>query len=180
MRLPVTYLGLGSGALDLVPVRARARLQAAEVVLADDAPRLRAWNAAPQEARGLNAAEIVAVLRKAYAAGYYAMACPGFEPVATIALAGAQIGAMAGEAAVNAIWANKLAEIEDPAERAAFIAERSTELDQELDALRLASDLLIDTVVEPEQLRDELRRRLDATADWERQGPGRHHGVFPV
>jgi acetyl-CoA carboxylase carboxyltransferase component len=120
------------------------------------------------------------VLRKAYAAGYYAMCGPGFEPVATIALAGAQIGAMAGEAAVNAIWANKLAEIEDPDERAAFIRERSAELDEELDALRLASDLLIDTVVKPEELRDELRRRLDATADWERQGPGRHHGAFPV
>jgi acetyl-CoA carboxylase carboxyltransferase component len=120
------------------------------------------------------------VLRKAYAAGYYAMCGPGFEPVATIALAGAQIGAMAGEAAVNAIWANKLAEIEDPEERAAFIRQRSAELDEELDALRLASDLLIDTVVQPEELRDELRRRLEATADWERRGPGRHHGAFPV
>lgn len=120
------------------------------------------------------------VLRKAYAAGYYAMCCPGFEPVATIALAGAQIGAMAGEAAVNAIWANRLAALEDPGERAAFIRERSAELDQELDAMRLASDLLIDSVVQPEELRDELRRRLEATTDWERQGPGRHHGNFPV
>jgi acetyl-CoA carboxylase carboxyltransferase component len=120
------------------------------------------------------------VLRKAYAAGYYAMCCPGFEPVATIALTGAQIGAMAGEAAVNAIWANRLAAIEDPDERAAFIRERSAELDEELDALRLASDLLIDAVVPPVELRDELRRRIAATADWERQGPGRHHGTFPV
>lgn len=120
------------------------------------------------------------VLRKAYAAGYYAMCGPGFEPVATIALAGAQIGAMAGEAAVNAIWANRLAEIEDPDERAAFIRDRSAELDEELDALRLASDLLIDTVVQPGELREELRRRLDAADGWERRGPGRHHGVFPV
>ncbi len=120
------------------------------------------------------------VLRKAYAAGYYAMASPGFEPVATIALAGAQIGAMAGEAAVNAIWANRLAEIEDPEERAAFVAERSAELDRELDSLRLASDLLIDAVVAPEELREELRRRLAACAHWERRDPGRHHGVFPV
>jgi acetyl-CoA carboxylase carboxyltransferase component len=120
------------------------------------------------------------VLRKAYAAGYYAMACPGFEPVATIALAGAQIGAMAGEAAVNAIWANRLAAIEDPAERAAFVAEHSAELDRELDALRLASDLLIDAVVLPEELPGELRRRLAAADGWERQEPGRHHGAFPV
>jgi acetyl-CoA carboxylase carboxyltransferase component len=120
------------------------------------------------------------VLRKAYAAGYYAMCSPGFEPVATIALAGAQIGAMAGEAAVNAIWANRLAAIEDPEERAAFVRERSAELDQELDAMRLASDLLIDAVVQPVELREELRRRLDAASGWERRAPGRHHGVFPV
>ena len=67
------------------------------------------------------------VLRKAFAAGYYAMSSPGFEPRATIALEGAQIGAMAGEAAVNAVWANRVEAIEDPEERAAFVAERVAE-----------------------------------------------------
>jgi len=120
------------------------------------------------------------VLRKAFAAGYYAMSCPGFEPRATIALADAQIGAMAGEAAVNAVWANKIEAIEDEAERASFIAERAADHDAELAATRLASELLIEAVVEPEALRGELELRLAAAAGWQRPVPNRHHGAFPV
>jgi acetyl-CoA carboxylase carboxyltransferase component len=120
------------------------------------------------------------VLRKAFAAGYYAMSCPGFEPRATIALDGAQIGAMAGEAAVNAVWAPKLAELEDPAQREAFVAEHVRAFEAELDALRLASELLIEAVVQGHELRAELIRRLVACEDWQRPAPGRHHGAFPV
>ncbi|HET7444229.1 MAG TPA: carboxyl transferase domain-containing protein [Solirubrobacterales bacterium] len=120
------------------------------------------------------------VLRKAFAAGYYAMSSPGFEPRATIALEGAQIGAMAGEAAVNAVWANRIEAIEDPEERRAFIAERVAEYEPELDAIRLASELLIEAVVRPEQLRGELQRRLADAAGWQRRPPERHHGSFPV
>jgi acetyl-CoA carboxylase carboxyltransferase component len=120
------------------------------------------------------------VLRKAFAAGYYAMSSPGFEPRATIALSGSQIGAMAGEAAVNAVWANHIEAISDPAERRAFVAERVAEFEAELDALRLASELLIETVIEPPQLRAELERRLADAEGWERSPARRHHGAFPV
>lgn len=120
------------------------------------------------------------VLRKAFAAGYYAMSCPGFEPRATIALAGAQIGAMAGEAAVNAVWANTIAGIEDADERSAFIAERRAKLDEELDAIGLASELLVEAVIPPEELRAELAGRLAAAEGWTRRPAGRHHGAFPV
>jgi acetyl-CoA carboxylase carboxyltransferase component len=120
------------------------------------------------------------VVRKAFAAGFYAMSSPGFEPRATIALAGAQIGAMAGEAAVNAVWANHLERIADADEREQFIAERRDAIDAELDAVRLASELHIDAVVDPEDLRAELERRLADCEGWERRPPGRHHGAFPV
>jgi acetyl-CoA carboxylase carboxyltransferase component len=120
------------------------------------------------------------VLRKAFAAGYYAMCSPGFEPRATIALDGAKIGAMAGEAAVNAVWANHIAAIEDPAERQAFIDERVEQIEDELDAIRLASELLIDAVIDRSQLRTELELRLGATDGWERTVDRRHHGAFPV
>jgi acetyl-CoA carboxylase carboxyltransferase component len=120
------------------------------------------------------------VLRKAFAAGYYAMSSPGFEPRATIALQGAQIGAMAGEAAINAVHAKRIEAIEDPEERRQFVAERVAEYEPELDAVRLASELLIETVIEPAQLRGELERRLAAAADGIRRPPGRHHGSFPV
>ena len=41
---------------------------------------------------------LTVVMRKAYAAGYYAMCCPGFEPRATLALPTATIGTMSPEA----------------------------------------------------------------------------------
>src|SRR5207248_5820818 len=64
------------------------------------------------------------IVRKAYGAGLYAMAGPGFEPDATMALPTAKIAVMGPEAAVNAVFANKIAEIEDPAERERFVTER--------------------------------------------------------
>jgi hypothetical protein len=52
------------------------------------------------------------VVRKAYGAGLYAMGGPGFGPDATIALPTARIAVMGPEAAVNAVYANKIAEVE--------------------------------------------------------------------
>ena len=131
----------------------------------------------------MSAAEVprfTVILRKAYAAGYYAMCSPGFEPRATIALAGAQIGAMSAEAAVGAVYAKQVEAIEGADERAAFIATRQQEYAVDLDLLRLASDLHVDAVVAAEELRDELARRLDAAQGWERETPRRHHSVAPV
>ena len=58
--------------------------------------------------------KICVVVRKAYGAGLYAMAGPGFEPDATIALPTAKIAVMGADAAVNAVYFNKLAAIDDP------------------------------------------------------------------
>src|SRR5699024_4502557 len=53
--------------------------------------------------------KISVVVRKAYGAGLYAMAGPAFEPDACIALPTAEIAVMGPEAAVNAVYANKIA-----------------------------------------------------------------------
>ncbi len=120
------------------------------------------------------------VLRKAYAAGFYAMCAPGFEPRATLALPTASIGTMSAEASVNAVYANKIAAIGDPAERAAFAAERRAEQEADFNLLRMASELIVDAVVEPAALRAELAGRLRAVDGWERPAPQRHHVVSPV
>src|ERR1700722_9689220 len=91
------------------------------------------------------------ILRKSYAAGYYAMCAPGFEPRASLALPGATIGPMAAGASVNAMYAKKIAEIADPSARAAFVAARTAEQQADLRLLRVAADLVVDTVVEPER-----------------------------
>src|SRR5256885_2293251 len=82
-------------------------------------------------------------------------------PAGCIALPAAQIAVMGPEAAVNAVYANRIAAIEDPDERAAFVAERRAEYEADVDLLRLASDLVVDAVVEPERLRAELVSRLE-------------------
>lgn len=120
------------------------------------------------------------VLRKAYAAGFYAMCAPGFEPRATLALPGATIGTMAAEASVNAMYAGKIAEITDAGEREAYVAARVAEQRREVDLVRMASDLVVDAVVDPEALRDELVARLGDARGWQRSAAGRHHHVSPV
>ena len=124
--------------------------------------------------------KVSVILRKAYGAGLYAMAGPAFGSDAVIALPSAKIAVMGPDAAVNAVYANKIAAIEDEGERAAYVARLRDEYEADVDLLRLAADLVIDAVVEPEQLRDELLRRLALASSKDRHFSDRHHGVPPV
>ncbi len=124
--------------------------------------------------------KICVVVRKAYGAGLYAMAGPGFEPDATLALPTAKIAVMGAEAAVNAVYYNKLAAIADPAAREAETARLRAEYDADIDVLRLASELVVDDVVPPAELRGELIRRFAAAAGKDRSFSRRRHGVTPV
>jgi acetyl-CoA carboxylase carboxyltransferase component len=124
--------------------------------------------------------QVSVVLRKAYGAGLYAMAGPGFGPDACLALPTARIAVMGPEAAVNAVYANKIAAIDDEDERSEFVARMRTEYETDVDLLRLASDLVIDAIVEPEDLRHQLVTRLAAAAGRDRTFSARRHGVPPV
>ena len=120
------------------------------------------------------------VVRKAYGAGLYAMAGPGFEPDATIALPTARIAVMGPEPAVNAVFFNKIQAIEDPEERAAFVAQKRLEYEEDIDIFRLASENIVDAVVAADDLRAELVNRLDRAARKDRHFSERRHGVPPV
>lgn len=125
-------------------------------------------------------AKVSVIVRKAYGAGLYAMAGPGFEPDACLALPTAEIAVMGPEAAVNAVYAKKIAEIADPVTREEFVAERRREYEQDVDLLRLASDLVLDAVVVPEDLRGELIGRIATATGRDRRFSERRHGVPPV
>ena len=71
---------------------------------------------------------------------------------------------MGPEAAVNAVFANKIAAIEDPDEREAFILEQRRIYEEDVDLLRLGSELVIDAVVQWGDLRTEITRRLTRAA----------------
>ena len=124
--------------------------------------------------------KISVIVRKAYGAGLYAMCGPAFDPVATIALPSAKIAVMGPEAAVNAVFANKIAAIADDAEREAFVAEQRRIYEEDVDLLRLASELVIDGIVEWPELRDEVHHRLTRAAGKDRTFSSRRHGVPPV
>jgi acetyl-CoA carboxylase carboxyltransferase component len=124
--------------------------------------------------------KISVIVRKAYGAGLYAMSGPAFEPEATIALPTAKIAVMGPEAAVNAVFANKIAAIADDAEREAFVAEQREIYEEDVDLLRLAAELVIDAVVDWGDLRLEILRRLRRAAGKTRFFSDRRHGVPPV
>jgi methylmalonyl-CoA decarboxylase subunit alpha len=120
------------------------------------------------------------IVRKAYGAGLYAFSGPGFRPVATLALPTAEIAVMGPEAAINAVYYNAIQAIEDPDEREAFIEQRRAEYEQDIDLLGLASELVVDAIVEPDDLRDELITRLAYASNKGRVFSERRHGVPPV
>ncbi|MDO5504482.1 MAG: carboxyl transferase domain-containing protein, partial [Actinomycetia bacterium] len=118
--------------------------------------------------------------RKAYGAGLYAMGGPGFGPDATLALPTARIAVMGPEAAVNAVFANKIAELSDEQERAQYIADRRREYEEDVDLERLAADLVLDQVIEPAALRDELLKRFRYAAHRDRHFAAKRRDVPPV
>jgi acetyl-CoA carboxylase carboxyltransferase component len=120
------------------------------------------------------------VVRKAYGAGLYAMAGPGFEPDTTLALPTARIAVMGPEPAINAVYYNKIQAIEDPQERARFVEEKRREYEEDIDLLHLASENVVDAVIQPDDLRGELVRRLAQVGGKSREFSGRRHGVPPV
>jgi acetyl-CoA carboxylase carboxyltransferase component len=124
--------------------------------------------------------KICVVVRKAYGAGLYAMSGPAFAPEATLALPTAQIAVMGPEAAVNAVFANRIAAFDDDSEREAFIAQQREIYSEDVNLLRIASELIVDAVVQPGDLRGELIKRFALARGKRREFSDRRHGVPPV
>jgi acetyl-CoA carboxylase carboxyltransferase component len=120
------------------------------------------------------------IVRKAYGAGLYAMAGPAFEPDCCLALPSASIAVMGPQAAVNAVFYNQVQAIEDEAERERFVAEKRAEYAEDIDILHLASELVVDAVVQPEDLRDELIKRFALAAGKDRSFAQRRNPVTPA
>ncbi|MFO0659388.1 MAG: acyl-CoA carboxylase subunit beta [Polyangiaceae bacterium] len=120
------------------------------------------------------------VIRKAYGAGLYAMCGPAFEPDACIALPSANIAVMGPGPAVNAVYYNKIQEIPAGPERDAFVAKLRDEYRQDVDLHKLASELVVDAVIQPHQLRREIARRFALSTSRREARVARKHIVPPV
>jgi methylmalonyl-CoA decarboxylase subunit alpha len=123
--------------------------------------------------------KICVVVRKAYGAGLYAMAGPAFDADATIALPQAMIAVMGAEAAINAVFANKIA-ARPEAERPAYVEELRAQYRADIDIVKLAANLHVDAVVPGDELRGELSRRFAACVGKVDRGFDRRRAVLPV
>jgi len=124
--------------------------------------------------------KVSVIVRKAYGAGLYAMAGPAFEPDCCIALPSASIAVMGPQAAINAVYYNQLQAIADEGERERKTEELRREYGEDIDILHLASEMVIDAVVEPAELRADLIRRFAHASSKQREWPRKHNGVTPV
>jgi acetyl-CoA carboxylase carboxyltransferase component len=123
--------------------------------------------------------KISVIVRKVYGAGLYAMCGPAYGTDATLALPTAYIAVMGPEAAVNAVYYNKIMELQGE-ERERFVRERREEYQRDIDLYQLASRLIVDAIVPPSRLREELLRRFEAYASKHVALPRKRHGVMPV
>ncbi len=124
--------------------------------------------------------KISVIVRKAYGAGLYAMAGPAFEPDCCIALPGASIAVMGPEAAINAVFFNQIQKIEDEAEREQWIKDKRDEYSADIDILHLASEMVIDAVIEPDTLRAELIQRFALAEGRSRHFTERRNPITPA
>jgi len=124
--------------------------------------------------------KISLIVRKAYGAGLYAMCGPAFEPDVCLALPTASIAVMGPNAAVNAVFYNKIQEQPEGEARDAYVTKLRAEYREDIDLYKLASELVVDAVVPFEGLRQELSRRLARLMAKHEARPQKHHIVPPV
>jgi methylmalonyl-CoA decarboxylase subunit alpha len=124
--------------------------------------------------------KISVIVRKAYGAGLYAMCGPAFEPDACLALSTASIAVMGPQAAVNAVYYNKIQETSPGPEREAFVAKLRDAYRADIDVMKLASEMVVDAVVPGDRLRAEISARLERFAGKHETRPEKKHLVPPV
>ena len=123
---------------------------------------------------------IAVMVRKAYGGGYLAMSGAPTGPDALLALPTARPALMGPAAAINAIYARKLDEMEDLDERRRFVMEKQAEYEQDIDIFQVASDNAVEAVVPGEELRHELIHRFGLYSRRPIEPHARRNGVYPV
>ncbi len=124
--------------------------------------------------------KISVIVRKAYGAGLYAMCGPAFEPDACLALPTASIAVMGPQAAVNAVYYNKIQELAEGPERDAYVAKLRDAYRADIDVMKLASEMIVDAVIPGDRLRVEIGARLERCLAKQGPRPAKKHLVAPV
>ncbi len=123
---------------------------------------------------------IAVMVRKAYGGGYLAMSGAPTNPDALLALPTARPALMGPAAAINAIHARRLDEMEDLDERRRFVMEKQAEYEQDIDIFQVANDNAVEAVVPGDELRQELIDRFALYSRRPVRPYPRRNGVYPV
>jgi len=123
--------------------------------------------------------KVSVIVRKCYGAGLYAMAGPAFGTNSVIALPTAQIAVMGPEAAINAVYANQIAEMAED-QRDSFRKMMEARYAEDIDIFRLASEMIVDTITPFEALRDELIARYSIYQTKSEPFSERRNPIYPV
>lgn len=119
------------------------------------------------------------VVRKCYGAGLYAMAGPAFGADVVLGLPSAEIAIMGPQAAVNAVYANKIAEL--PVEqRAGFVEGKINEYKEDIDIFKLASELVIDDIIGFDEIREQVAKRFEYYGSKQIQSLPKRNAIHPV
>ncbi len=120
------------------------------------------------------------IVRKAYGAGLYAMCGPAFSPDECIALPTASIAVMGPNAAVTAVFFNKIQAVPEGPERDALVQKLRDEYRADVDLEKLASEMVIDGIIPSADLRREVARRFARYENKVEATPRKKHIVVPV
>lgn len=121
---------------------------------------------------------IAVMVRKAYGGGYLAMSGSPMQPDCCLALPTARPALMGPEAAINAIYYNRIMQTPE-AERKALIDQLRREYREDIDVFSVANEGSIEAIVQPNELRDELIRRFEFYSRKKAKRIKRRNGVLP-
>lgn len=125
--------------------------------------------------------KVTVTLRKAYGGAYIVMSSKHIRGDINYAWPSAEIAVMGASGAVEVLQAKALKEIEDPAEKAAFIKEKEDEYrDKFSNPYNAARYGYIDDVIEPRNTRFRIIRALESLKTKRLQNPAKKHSNIPL
>ena len=125
--------------------------------------------------------KVTVTLRKSYGGACIVMSSKHIRGDINYAWPSAEIAVMGASGAVEVLFAREIAKIEDPAQKAAFIAEKEEEYRQKFsNPYNAAKYGYIDDVIEPRNTRFRIIRALQSLATKRLTNPAKKHSNIPL
>ena len=125
--------------------------------------------------------KITVTLRKSYGGAHDVMSCKQLRGDLNYAWPTAEIAVMGASGAVEVLYGKKAAEIEDPEERAKFVAQLEAEYEEKFANPYQAAALgYIDDIIEPRNTRFRIIRGLQSLTTKKLINPPKKHSNIPL